>query len=109
MLINTLKGIQEEREGHKKETYKTILNLAKDRVIFYAKGKKKNFCVYTVPVWLVNRPLYDAEKAASYVQKKLTMEGLHVTKITPNQLYIQWIFENNKNNNRQKDLFLNLL
>lgn len=94
MLIETLKNIQSDRKGFKKETYREILKLAKDRVIFYAKGRGSDtdvhFCLYTVPVWLPNRPLYDSTKAANYVVKKMQAEGLNVVKVTPNQLYISW-------------------
>lgn len=95
MLLQTLQDIHADRKQHKKDTYRAILRLAKERVLFYARGRGSDtntfFCIYTVPVWLPNRPLYDANKAATYVMKKLVKkEGLNVTKIAPNQLYISW-------------------
>ena len=111
MLIDTLHGIAQGRKHYKKETYREILKLAKERVVFYAKGrgggeKGMQFCIYTVPVWLPNRPLYNSEKASKYVLRKLTAEGLYVSNITPNQLYISWGLPaaKEKSDNRQTAL-----
>lgn len=114
MLLETLQNIHADRKTHKKETYRAIFQLAKDRVLFYARGRGSDtdtfFCIYTVPVWMPNRPLYDANKAATYVMKKLCKEGLTVSKLTPNQLYISWNDEKNTEDPPPKSTMLfNLL
>jgi len=90
LLVTKLQRIGQERNEHKRITYKLLVERAKQHILFYARGCKKDFCVYTVPVWLPHRPLYDPTKATKYVAEKMRKQGLYVSRLSPNQLYVSW-------------------
>lgn len=90
MLASKLQSIGDRRNDHKRETYRAILRRARRRLLFYARGKNATYCVYTIPIWLPHRPLYDPSKATKYVSTKLRKEGLRVTPLTPNQIFVSW-------------------
>jgi hypothetical protein len=88
-LIDSVLYLETTRKNIRKETFKTILQWVKDRIILYA-GTHKKYCVYNIPTWIPGKPLFDRKKATNYVRKKLIREGMTVEIIKEHQLYISW-------------------
>lgn len=92
-LVDELRTIHRQRKNHRRETYRCLVERAKERVLLYAKGtqggRRRVCCTYDVPLWLPNRPLYDAIRAAEYVVRKLRKEHLEVQRVD-RRLYIMW-------------------
>ena len=88
-FIDSLVLLDQGRRERKKQIYKKILEQCKDRILQYT-GCNKYCCIFDIPIWKVGEPLYEWDKATSYVMKKLRKEGFVVTHVGYNKIFVNW-------------------
>lgn len=87
--MRQLSLLQESKKDRKKEYYRRILEKCKERILSYS-ASNKFLCLYHVPVYVVGWPLYNWERAASYIVKKLRRDGFEAYRLHDNVIYVCW-------------------
>ena len=88
----TVDELQRQREARARvnhETYKGLFNQVSDRVRSRAQNRGTSL-VWTVPPFVMGRPLYNPSHAARYVAEKLRRGGFAVEEIDGPALCISW-------------------
>ena len=80
---------QKDRENKKKKNFKKVYKLVERRIIDSSKINLYQ-CIYDIPNFLLNGPLYSLDECREYILNKLKSNGFQTMVITENRILIRW-------------------
>lgn len=102
LSVEDVHGVRARRAGVNHETYKQLYESVCERIRYHAEFDQDCSSLwYTVPPFVVGRPLYDREHALRYVFDKLTYHGFRVTRQN-HSLFIDWTPQPTRRRRRQR-------
>jgi hypothetical protein len=88
-LIKQVNKIQLEQNKSKNNVYTCICTKIENQIIASAK-KGLNYCIYTVPMFILGYPIVNVPEAIDYILQKFEEDGFVPFKISENVVCITW-------------------
>ena len=80
---------QEERKKKKNKIYKKIYRLT-ERKIIESNKYNSNQCLFEIPYFILNGPIYSVQECKNYISNRLKENGFKVSHIDDNKILIDW-------------------
>jgi hypothetical protein len=80
---------QEERKKKRNKIYKKIYRLTEKKIIESNKYNSSQ-CLFEIPYFILNGPIYSVNDCKNYIIKRLTNNGFKITDIDQNKILINW-------------------
>ena len=90
--LNELQAPLKEKEKMKNDIYDKILVRVHNRIKLVSRNAE-TFSYFIIPKFVLGIPMYDFNQCKHYIINSLTENGLAVSYIDPNLLYISWDVE----------------
>jgi hypothetical protein len=87
--IDDILSEQCERKKKKTKIYKKIYKLVERKIIDCSKVNNTG-CYFTVPLFLINIPIYCVNECKIYLIQKLKKDGFKINNLDNNIIYISW-------------------
>jgi hypothetical protein len=89
LTVQSLTDEDIARSRMNRETYKLLLQACYAQVQLRAQCNVRSF-IYTIPLFLPNRPGFKVHRANRYICDKLARGGFRAAPVTQNSIYIDW-------------------
>ena len=99
--INTLFEEQDKKVLNRLKMFDDILVQIHNRILTNSKNKTF-YCTFSIPEFLIGKPLYNVEDLRKYLIDSLKRDKFDVLYIHPNLLFISWEKQKNKKRNVAK-------
>lgn len=104
-----LRSEVEARETRKLKSFEHILNMCYSKILSTNKQSDSCCCIFTCPTVVFGLPLFNIYECIQFIIVKLTDKGFDAHLAVPNNIYISWKIESNRNsgnnnNNHRKQI-----
>lgn len=90
LTVDEIHKFEKNRNEIRKETYKKIYESFTKKIRNAVQLNQKNILL-KVPIFLIGYPVYDVNKASTYLVRQLNLGGFTVTNISETDLHVSWI------------------
>ena len=90
--LKELQAPLKEKERIRNDIYDKVLTRCHSRIKMVAR-QPNTFCYFLIPEFVLGVPVYNFQECKQYIIKSLTENGLAVSYIEPNLLFISWDVE----------------